>query len=56
VCDFLERALALHPEREKPDWGPDSTFTSAEAAAMIRDAAEADTAGLAVLHQIVESL
>lgn len=56
VCDALERAVAQHPGREKPDWGPDSTFVSAEAAAVIREAAQADARGLAVLRQIAPAL
>jgi len=48
--------IALHPPREKPNWGPDSTFSSAEAAALVRRAADADAEGLTCLRQIVESL
>jgi hypothetical protein len=55
VCDALGRALALHPERRNPDWGPESTFASEEAAAIICEAAEADVQGLATLQQIVET-
>ena len=56
VCTVLRSAIALHPERDEPDWGPDATFASAEAAALIRQAAEADAAGLAALAQILEAL
>ena len=56
VCTVLRSAIALHPERDEPDWGPDATFASAEAAALIRQAAEADAAGLAQLDRIATSL
>jgi len=53
VCQQLRALHALHPERENPDWGPDSTFSSAEAAALVRLAAAADAEGLACLQEIV---
>jgi hypothetical protein len=56
VCGRLQALLALHPRRETPDWGPDSTFVSAEAAALVRQTAEADAEGLACLRQIVDAL
>lgn len=56
VCEHLRALRALHPEREKPDWGPDSTFSSLEAAALVRLAAAADAEGLAYLQQIVDLL
>jgi hypothetical protein len=56
VCTILQSAVALHPARDKPDWGPESTFASAEAAALIRQAAEADGQGLVTLQSIVEAL
>jgi hypothetical protein len=56
VCDRLMALIELHPPREKPDWGPDSTFSSPEAAAIVREAAEADAKGLACLQQIVGAL
>jgi hypothetical protein len=56
VCDKLREAIELHPQREKPDWGPDSTFTNAEAAAIIREAGNADVKGLETLSEIVDTL
>jgi hypothetical protein len=54
VCHILQTLTELHPPREKANWGPDSTFTSAEAAALVREAGEADARGLVVLQQIVK--
>jgi hypothetical protein len=56
VCEQIRALIELHPAREKPDWGPDSTFSSAEAAAIVRQAADADAEGLACLRQIVDAL
>jgi hypothetical protein len=56
VCETLGALLDLHPEREEPDWGPDSTFTSAEAAGLVREAGEVDAKALAVLGSIVATL
>jgi hypothetical protein len=56
VCEKLKALIALHPPRKKPDWGPDSTFSSAEAAAIVRRAADADAEGLVCLRQIVDIL
>lgn len=56
VCETLKTLLELHPQREKPDWGPESTFASPEAAGIIRRAACADAEGLACLQQIVDAL
>jgi hypothetical protein len=56
VCEKLRALHKLHPVREKPDWGPDSTFSSMEAAAIVRQAAGADAKGLACLQQIVDGL
>jgi hypothetical protein len=56
ICTGLEAVIALHPQREKPNWGPDSTFASAEAAALIRQAGEADAEGLNCLREIVDAL
>jgi hypothetical protein len=56
VCQLLQTLTALHPPREKANWGPDSTFASAEAAALVREAGQADARGLACLRQIVEVL
>jgi hypothetical protein len=56
VCERLKVLIELHPPREKPNWGPDSTFSSAEAAAVVREAGDADTEGLACLRQIVDAL
>jgi hypothetical protein len=54
VCDHLRALRKLHPEREDPNWGPDSTFSSGEAAAIVRQAATADAAGLSRLQHIVD--
>jgi len=56
VCEKFEALIELHPEREKPDWGPQSTFSSPEAAVIVREAAEADRKGLEYLRQIVNAL
>jgi hypothetical protein len=56
VCEKLRALLELHPEREKADWGPDSTFTSAEAADLVRETGEADAEGLACLQRILDML
>jgi hypothetical protein len=56
VCDKLKALIELHPPREKPNWGPDSTFSSPEAAALVRQVGDADGEGLACLHQIVDAL
>jgi hypothetical protein len=56
VCKKLQALRVLHPERDEPDWGPDSTFISAEAANLVRQAADADAAGLAALWEIVAAL
>jgi hypothetical protein len=56
ICARLEAVIELHPEREKPNWGPDSTFTSTEAAALVRQAGEADAEGLVCLREIVDAL
>jgi hypothetical protein len=55
VCQILQALTELHPPRENANWGPDSTFTSAEAAAFVREVGEADARGLACLQQIVEA-
>jgi hypothetical protein len=56
VCAELERALKLHPPREEPNWGPDSTFSSAEAAGIVRQAGKVDAKALACLREIVDAL
>jgi len=56
VCERIRALRELHPDREKPDWGPNSTFSSAEAAAIVRQAADADAESLACLRQIVDTL
>lgn len=56
VCDKLRALIELHPPRETPDWGPDSTFSSGEAAAIVRQAADADAEGLDCLRRIVDIL
>ena len=56
VCGKLKALIALHPPREQPDWGPDSTFSSSEAAPLVRQAADADAEGLACLRKIVDIL
>jgi hypothetical protein len=55
VCDSLKDAKKLHPMRENADWGPDSTFTSSEAAELIRQAGDADAKGLDCLREIVNT-
>ena len=52
VCEQLRALIELHPPREKPDWGPDSTFSSAEAAAIVREAGSIDRQALACLQWI----
>ena len=56
VCERLRALIELHPSRENSDWGPGSTFTSPEAAAIVREAAQADAEGLACLQRIVDVL
>ena len=56
VCDKLRAMIELHPSRKEPDWGPDSTFSGPEAAAVVRGAAEADAEGLACLQRFVDTL
>jgi hypothetical protein len=56
VCETLKALLELHPQREKPDWGPESTFSSPEAATIVRQAARTDAEGLDCLQQIVDAL
>ena len=56
VCKNLHALIELHPPREKLDWGPDSTFSSAEAATMVREMGNADAEGLACLRKIVDML
>jgi hypothetical protein len=56
ICAQLESVIELHPEREQPNWGPDSTFASPEAAALVRQAGEADAEGLNCLRAIVSAL
>ena len=56
VCETFKALLELHPQREQPDWGPESTFSSPEAAGLVRQAASADAEGLACLQQIVGAL
>lgn len=56
VCEKLGAMLDLHLERAEPNWGPDSTFASVAAAAMVRQTGEADAAGLTCLRRIVDCL
>lgn len=56
VCEKLRALIALHPPREKPDWGPNSTFTSAEAAEIVHKAGEEDEKGLVYVQEIVNAL
>jgi hypothetical protein len=56
VCERLKALIELHPLREEPDWGPDSTFSSAEAAATVREAGSTDQKALACLRRIVAAL
>ncbi len=54
VCDRLEEAAHLHPERDAADWV--SAFASPAAAALVRRAADAERRGLACLQRIVAAL
>ena len=56
VCSSLEKLIELHPQRENPDWGPGSTFSSAEAAQIVSQAGEADEIGMTSLREIVAAL
>ncbi len=56
LCETFRVLLELHPPREEPDWGPESTFASPEAADIVRQAAVADAEGLDCLRQIVDVL
>ena len=56
VCDKLKALLELHPPREEPDWGPDSTFSSTEGAALVHDIGVLDSEGLECLRQILQVL
>jgi hypothetical protein len=56
VCERLKALIELHPPREKPNWGPESTFTSPEGAALVREIGDVDRQGLASLEQIVSAL
>jgi hypothetical protein len=53
VQDTLMTLLELHPEPDEPDV---STFASSEAAALMRQAGEADARGLACLGEILAML
>jgi hypothetical protein len=53
VREKLSALLELHPPREKTNWEPDSTFTSPEAAQIVREAGGADARGLSILSEIV---
>jgi len=54
VCQNLQAAQELHPDREKRNWR--DTFRSSEAAAIIRRAGAADHRGLYALGEIVRTL
>jgi len=56
VCAQLKTLIELHPPRKKPNWGPDSTFTSSEGAALVREIGALDGKALATLEQIASSL
>ena len=56
VCEQLKALIELHPPREKPNWGPDSTFASPEGAALVREIGALDGQALASLEQIVRAL
>jgi len=56
VCDKLRALIDLHPPREKPNWGQDSTFSSPEASEIVRTAGEADSQGLVCLQDIIDTL
>ena len=54
VCDKLKKLIELHPEREKPTWGPDSTFTSPKAGKIVRQIADIESDALVNLKKIVD--
>jgi hypothetical protein len=56
VCKQLKNLIELLPPREKPDWGPASTFTSPKGAALVREIGALDGQALASLEQIVQAL
>ena len=56
VCEKLRALIELHPPREQPKWGPDSTFSSAEAAGVVREAGDIDREALASLEEILTVL
>jgi hypothetical protein len=56
VCARLEALIELLPPRDKPNWGPDSTFSSPEGAALVREIGALDGKALASLEQIVQAL
>jgi len=56
VRDRLRALLEMHPEREGKELDWTTTFQSADGAALVRDAAEAETQGVACLRRIAEAL
>ena len=56
VCVKLEALIELHPPRKMPNWGPDSTFSSPQGAALVREIGALDGTALASLEQIVQAL
>jgi hypothetical protein len=56
VCQKLKALIQLLPPRDKPNWGPDSTFSSLEGAALVREIGTLDSQGLVALEQIVQAL
>ena len=56
VCAKLKALIELLPPRDKPNWGPDSTFSSPKGAALVREIGALDGKALASLGQIAGSL
>lgn len=54
VVETFEALLELHPQCAEPDWK--STFSSPEAASLVRELGAADAEGLACLERIVQWL
>jgi len=56
VCDRFRALIELHPERERPEQDWKSTFSSTDAAAIVRQAGEADLKGLECLRGIQSTI
>ncbi len=54
VCQVLKTLYALYPDREQQDWV--SMFSSPKGAELVREAAQAEKAGVKALHEISASL